>query len=457
MITRRDIITIGESKTNLKKLSSEIKRVTKGCSQVSTILFDSYLFRMYINKEYAVQCYTLNQLNSTSIFDKKICPIKLNHFLQEHIQSYKTKYDELKILWKQYWKLRQTYGKALQRVITRTTRMINEITDKRERKRMFEIRDSQFRQIKFSEGTRMPSSGEVKVMRVLDIISEQYEFYYFYLHRWNFCRDAYSLEYDFYCILMYNGYFYHWVIEFDGDQHYSDCGFFTSDHARDILKQYYLAELNIHLLRIRESSFDIVFKKIQKFINVVINTNVYVATDYIVPIEERLMCNGICPGLKYFNKTILDKSCGWLSRKSIRDPRRNDRIIINKHTKGSPNNYIIHIDEDDGSDEDWVFVTDDLKMQYGFIEDDEEEVEEEIDEQEILDFVYGRIKKMKPSKVIVEDDNSIDEWEYEDNKRIVELFMLIDGYNAKLIEKSSNDDVSDDESFVEEIDGVISI
>jgi hypothetical protein len=44
------------------------------------------------------------------------------------------------------------------------------------------------------------------------------------------------------------------VIEFDGEQHFSDNQFynFKNSHINDIIKQYYLEEMNIHLLRISD-------------------------------------------------------------------------------------------------------------------------------------------------------------------------------------------------------------
>ena len=425
MITKEDIDIVIENPNKLKELDSEIKTLRARCDSGSKNIFDYYLFRRYINKKCMQKCETLKEL--TKMFDeKKIYPIKMNKFLREKIESYSKKYNMMKDKRKEYWRLHKEYGRALQRVIERTNDMMEEIENKDERKRIKIIRDKYIIPIKFSEGTWTPSSGEEKVMRVLEMIATQKELYYFYEHKWDYCRNANPLEYDFYCVLIYNGYFYHWVIEFDGDQHYYDTGFYnhTSDHRRDILKQYYLRELNIHLLRVRESSFNEIWKKIIKFINKIITCDNYMAVDYIIP-NIKLLDNIKHPGMIWFNEQILDKI--WVIKhndmpefkEKIRVSRK---MVCNGDTDEDTNEYSMDETSSEQNKSGFLFVSNELKIKYGFME-------EEFDEQEVLDFVYDRIDKMKSSKVVDKRSKN-----YDKIRGVIELFMYVDKYNTRFID-----------------------
>lgn len=441
MITLEDIEIIGTYSGKLKSLDEEIKKIMGSWMNKSVSFFNYYLFKQFINKDYTVKCESVDQLISNEYYDKKIYPIESNKYLREQVVLYKTRYDELKNLRKEYWRLRKIYGQTLERVTDRTTKMLECIEDEYERNRMTLIRDYSIRSIKYSEGTKLPSSGEAKVLKILDMVSKQYDFYYIYMQRWHFCRDANPLEYDFYCMLFYDGYFYHWVIEFDGDQHYKETGYYNhvDDHRRDILKQYYLAELNVHLLRIRESSFDETFEKIESFMNSVIKTDKYLSVGRIAPIKKYFESDKCIPGLEHFCQTILDRA---VKLRYIHPKRKfcenTKEICIDREIECIVSNANYDDLFENKKEKFWIFVDNDLMTKYGFIE-------EEFDEQEVLNFVYGKINKMSPSKVLNKNCD-----DFSDQKEMIELFMLIDEYNVNIVDMAtlldeSSDDGSSDE------------
>nr|URM61804.1 hypothetical protein [Mimivirus sp.]URM62539.1 hypothetical protein [Mimivirus sp.] len=88
-------------------------------------------------------------------------------------------------------------------------------------------------------------------MKYLDKINN---LYYYYGYKWPFCRNKNVLEYDFYCMILINKCFYHFVIEFDGGQHFKTNNLynFEMSHTNDIIKQYYAASMNVHMFRLND-------------------------------------------------------------------------------------------------------------------------------------------------------------------------------------------------------------
>lgn len=147
-----------------------------------------------------------------------------------------------------------------------------------------------------------PSTGEKKVMNFLEILSKKFHFCYNYLHKWSFCINVRKLEYDFYCVMYYEERLFHFVIEFDGEQHYERNDFhdYENIHRLDILKQHYLHEMGIHLLRLRKN--DNIRKTIVDFINKILTLNTYVITNGIEPNETIINGTHEHNGLKVFYK-----------------------------------------------------------------------------------------------------------------------------------------------------------
>ena len=147
-----------------------------------------------------------------------------------------------------------------------------------------------------------PSQGEQLVIDCLDLLKKQYDIIYFYKFRWPFCKDKGVLEYDFYCILLCDDYLYQFVIEFDGGFHFQrDTDFidFRTYHVHDILKQYYLFQRSIHLLRLN-NKYNIV-DQIISFINNVIGSKKYVIINKIEPVFRYFLDKNEHGALKNFN------------------------------------------------------------------------------------------------------------------------------------------------------------
>lgn len=131
--------------------------------------------------------------------------------------------------------------------------------------------------------------GEKKIQKVLKKLKTQYDLYYFHNYRLNFCKNKINLEYDYLCMLINNGLILLFVIEYDGEQHYGPNKIYDYEetHKRDILKQYYLYNLNINLIRLNKKSE--VSKEIKKFIKDMIQKKDYLLKNPIKP--NKKICN----------------------------------------------------------------------------------------------------------------------------------------------------------------------
>ena len=159
------------------------------------------------------------------------------------------------------------------------------------------------------------STEEQKIIHILDNIPN---IIYFYKHRWDIIKYKHTLEYDFYCIYIYDNNLVQFVIEFDGEQHYQ----IKKDehivcHIRDIIKQYYLSELNIHLLRLNKSTT--ISDTIENFIKEIVKTNTYIIKNAIQPKEEYFQNTKVNAGLDYFCKvhSVMHGKCFGENSKEI--------------------------------------------------------------------------------------------------------------------------------------------
>lgn len=217
----------------------------------------------------------------------KIAIYKIDIDIYNEIQRY------YRFLYKNYCTLNNSLSENVMKII-------EPVDDKSKKKEYIVTCNKYFKMIVYNKKTKNPSPGETLVMNFLDKIAHKYKLIYFYRHRLSFCRDKLPLEFDFFCVMIYNHKLLYWVIEYDGDQHYEDTNYFdfAVNHRHDILKQYYLAQLNIHLLRLRNSNE--IKKTIVDFINKISFTNKYVVTGGIRPIKKLFRDKSQHGGLLHF-------------------------------------------------------------------------------------------------------------------------------------------------------------
>ena len=149
-----------------------------------------------------------------------------------------------------------------------------------------------------NHGTKISfSTGEMKILKHLC----KKKLIHYQNYRFSFCKNKISLSFDFLCVIIKEDSLVMFVVEFDGDQHFKQNSLydFKSNHQRDILKQHYLRQLNIHLLRLNEESdFE---EELDNFIKKVSKTGVYLCQNPIEPIEELFNDDSEHSGLCYFN------------------------------------------------------------------------------------------------------------------------------------------------------------
>jgi Family of unknown function (DUF5889) len=421
----------------IKKLKKGMKDMKEVCKADMTRLLGILMIK-YINKKGMVRCLTLKDLIKKEYMNKKIIPIECTERMRTVTKEYKENHEKMRNRSREYWDMHKRYNKTRDKFKKITSYMIKKIKDKETyeelNKYQKKIEESSE---EYSKGTKEPSSGERMVMKILESLSKQREFYYFYLSRWYFCRDSNPLEYDFYCVLIHEGIFYQWVIEFDGDQHYEDCYLndFEINHQHDILKQYYLAEMNIHLLRIRELSIESMLKKITKFINRVIKSKEYIAMCGIEPIEKYFKQTEINRGLEIFNEIILNNVSGEYKK----DEEKQVKKINIKMIKEKDENNKLNEDElyDDLNGDIHIFVNKIQKRIYDLPEElnSEESEGSEIDEFEI-EMERKRVRKSR---------------KYKSERCVYYMFMLVDKYNGMIKNNTYDSDKSEESSESEKI------
>ena len=227
----------------------------------------------------------ISTIKNLSLKNKSVpkIPPEYIEFLDECIGIHKKCYDDMTKCRREYWQIHKKCNHLKDILCAKLAKYFNDNT----KKTFMKYLSKQF----FSDGTKKPSVGEQKIMACLDDISREHRLYYFYSYRWDFCRkDKLPLEYDFYCVLidLDNVSFVQFIIEFDGEQHSDASSLYNNKniHVHDLLKQYYLREMNIHLLRLTGENH--VGRSIRKFINDVSKTTKYMAVNAIKP-DGRLL------------------------------------------------------------------------------------------------------------------------------------------------------------------------
>ena len=169
------------------------------------------------------------------------------------------------------------------------------------------------------------SQWEELAMKALDDLcnNNNYKLFYFYGHRFYFCRHVgTSFEFDFLCFVIRDNRLVIFVIEIDGLQHKYGVGTICGtkntmmqQHIRDILKQYYLSQMNIHLLRIND--FNNITEQIFEFIDDIFESLKYKIKNRTIPVEHLFQNNyehyGLTVFCKYFktqhSRVILGRNC----------------------------------------------------------------------------------------------------------------------------------------------------
>lgn len=238
-----------------------------------------YLFRDFTPKN---NVKSLNDLLNVS-FEKPSIYLTDVRILNKFINDYKKYYDDMIAS-------RKIYNSADKE----KCRSRNQLIEK--------IKNKDLKPYKYSSGTKTPSTGETTVMNILDDLANKYNLCYFYSYRWSHCKNIATLEYDFCCFMIHENKAIHFNIEYDGFQHNGENyrNLFESIHKRDILKQYYLFGMNVHLLRLNDNHN--VRTSIIDFINKVFTSKTYVIVNKIEPIKKLFNDTSEHEGLKFYHE-----------------------------------------------------------------------------------------------------------------------------------------------------------
>lgn len=242
---------------------------------------------------------TMNDLLSDKDMRPNITRPK-NKSLYKWILMHKKMHDELADERRIYWNMHRKFAKE-NNVIVKKLNKIEKTLYGTDKQTFIEFSET-YQIEKYSNKPKNPTIGETRVMNFLSHVSKKYKLIYFFRYKWSFCRNILPLEYDFYCVLEHSNRFIHFVIEFDGDQHMKDLNFFDyeKNHQLDIMKQHYLFEMNIPLLRVNNKHD--VEKIIIEFINEIFISDTYVGINLLEPTKKLFECTEKCKGLLFFNE-----------------------------------------------------------------------------------------------------------------------------------------------------------
>lgn len=326
MISKKDYIEMTELPTIMKSIQKKIREHSVYCNSYFDRIFK--MIDIY-DKEIDNAC-CLNDLLLQKYYDK---PNKIiyGRILLNSVKSYNEYYVKIAEYWKSYWVVHKKYCKMNNEMRSKIINIIQNLNDIEKKQRLMRMCNIIFKKQVYSEGFKKPSIGETLVMKSLDALAKKYSLYYFKEYEWELCRDKKRLRYDFYCIMIYGDRFLHWVIEFDGDQHFdNDISIFNFKytHIHDILKQYYLVQMNIPLLRLNNNSA--IGESIVKFMNQVIESDKYVRVNPIIPIKEYFTSKDLHGGLNYFYTMVNKKKNKILEQKRLDECKREREIIENR-------------------------------------------------------------------------------------------------------------------------------
>ena len=129
------------------------------------------------------------------------------------------------------------------------------------------------------------SAGENAICKHLTYLSTRHKLYFANNFKFKCFQQITKYSFDFFCILIHNSILHPFVIEFDGEQHFNDNhNFFKKSlHSNDIIKQFYLCNINVHLLRITKKLH--IQEAINNFIYFITHNHhqSYISFNYINP------------------------------------------------------------------------------------------------------------------------------------------------------------------------------
>lgn len=270
---------INELEKKMKQIEKKIYQRVANCDKMFDMLLKMN-FAVYISYIKPTDVFSLRELIDVEYLNKNVPQIKLMNTrpIIKTIKMYKNKMYELELLKLEYKKLSKTCQKENNKLVLKNKDLIKIC------------------------GNFVPSTGEKKAMSFLDQITEKYDFYYFYKYRFPYCKHKATLEYDFFCILIHNKQLFLFVIEYDGGFHFLEKTDFIDPiayHRRDILKQYYLSQMNIHLLRLNDNLN--IGSSIIDFMNKIIDSDTYIIDKQIKLRKELFDDDNVHNGLIYFN------------------------------------------------------------------------------------------------------------------------------------------------------------
>ena len=302
LISRTDFRNLSKMDYDLSASRKKIKMLEYKHNELYELLMNKILNNHLFK-------YPTSAVNSLAdlLIEKQPKPNVYLGIISNPISGYNEAYNKLAAARKQYWSDHKRYYKLKNRIATILQKILNNVNDNDKRHLLTTTFSDLITKYKYCSGTKMPSTGESLVINFLDKLccsyQKQYTFFYFYSYRWPFCRDKMPLEYDFYCFLTsYKSHgTFQFVIEVDGDQHLeeNDMHLFNYIHVHDIMKQHYLYEMNIHLLRLNNGND--IENSIVNFINTMLTSSTYLSVNEIEPIEELFGSRAKHAGLISFN------------------------------------------------------------------------------------------------------------------------------------------------------------
>ena len=269
---RRERVSMRE---NLKILQDKHEKIWDSLCRTKMM---TYLFRNKLSK-----IYCLNDLLLESYLDKPSIPIDSDPQLEKLLLEYKLSYDGLTDALVQSRRMIKKISDAHKIAMPKAESLLGTFATSQKNILWKKYYDGWIRlKYVYSASEKEPSEGESLVMNVLDKIAtdKRWKFYYFYNYRGFVCKNINLLSYDFFCILVFKNKLFMFVIEYDGAQHFKNNPKYNNldeTHKHDILKQYYLSQLNVHLLRLADDS-DIKYD-IDNFMKQIQHTDKYVVVN----------------------------------------------------------------------------------------------------------------------------------------------------------------------------------
>jgi len=241
------------------------------CKCLNDVL-ENYVFKQYLFQDELIEISSLKDLTKLRNYRQSINVMRLDKEMYKYVMDVMSDaWDQPLEMYGSYKWVRWKY--ALWREYYRNNRALLK------------------GRVKYPLLKNIPSALENNVLDCLTLISKEYTLFYFYSHRLYFCRNnvLYTLEFDYFCIMIYENRLILFVIEADGSQH--DTGGFNGanisgidmTHVRDVLKQYYLSQLSIHLLRIDRTRS--VHNQIIRFIDLIVASDDYIIMNKRKPIK----------------------------------------------------------------------------------------------------------------------------------------------------------------------------